>query len=147
MSQESNPNKTEAVIAASQIGRNENIQGVSALPFFPIKDYTTFDAEFTLKDGDLVLHFYPSAEVKSRADGEKYWKQTFPTCLERIAKQVFEADYPQISAQYIHEPSLGVENSWWFKADGVGMLLDPHAKTYKFLDALDESLEAASISQ
>lgn len=141
---QSNPNKTEALIAASQIDRNENIQGVAALPFFPIKDYTTFDAEFALKDGDLVLHFYPSEEVKKNVTGERFWRTTFPTCLERVAKTVFDADYPRISAQYIHDPSLGIHESWWFKAEGVGLLLDPHKKTYSFLDALDEALEASS---
>lgn len=111
---------------------------------FPVKNYTTFDAEYTLKDGDLVLHFFPSDEVKKRGDGEVHWKQVFPTHLERVAKKVFEADFPLIQAQYIHEPALGVHNSWWFKAANVGTLLDPHKKLFSFLDALDDALEATS---
>lgn len=111
---------------------------------FPVKNYTTFDAEYTLKDGDLVLHFFPSEEVKARADGEKHWKQVFPTHLEVVAKRVFEADYPRIQGQYIHEPALGVHNSWWFKAADVGMLLDPHKKLFHFLDELDAALDSKS---
>jgi hypothetical protein len=146
---QSNPNKTEASIAASQIGRNEKIQGVAALAFIPVTDLTTFSGEFTITEGDLVFHFNRSPEVlaKPAAEREKYWRTTFPTCLEKVAKKVFECDYPRIAGQFIHEPDLGIIESWWFRASGFGHLLDPHRKAYDFVEELDKALDEASISQ
>lgn len=146
---QANPEKTEALIAAKQIGRNEDVQGIAAIEFSQIREYTTYEGEFAVKDGDLVFHFSRTAEVlaKPGTEREAYWKTTFPTCLERVAKEVFECDYPRIQGQFIHEPSLGIVESWWFKADGFGMLLEPHKKAYVFLDALDKALDEASTSQ
>ena len=125
-----------------------NIQGVAALGFIQVNDYTTFKCEFTIKEGDLVFHFNRTPEVMQREplSREQYWKQTFPTCLERSAKKVFDCDFPRIMGQFIHEPKLGIEESWWFRASGFGHLLDPHKKAYAFLDELDASLDAASSS-
>ncbi len=126
----------------------DDIQGVAALAFIPVKDYTTFEAEFAITEGDLVYHFNRTPEVMALHGmaRENYWKTTFATHLERVAKKYFEADYPRISAQFIHEPSLGITESWWFRAEGFGHLLDPHKKAYGFLDALDASIEAAASS-
>lgn len=145
MSQESNPSKTEASIAASQIGRNETIQGVAAMPFVPIEGYTTFAGEYAIAGGDLVFHFSPSREVAAKDPklGALFWHNTFPGCLDPVAKKIFDADYPRISAQFTHEPDLGVHESWWFKATGFGHLLDPHKKVFEFLDALDSALDKA----
>ena len=122
---------------------------MTALAFIPFTEYTTFTGEFAIKEGDLVFHFNRSREVmaKDEQSRERYWRTTFPTCLERAAKKIFECDYPRIMGQFIHEPSLGIIESWWFRADGFGQLLEPHKKAYAFLDALDSALDEASSSQ
>lgn len=147
---QSNPNKTEASIAASQIGRNEVIQGVAAMPFFPVKDYTTFDAEYAMPGGDIVMHFSPSKEVIARGPqaASRFWHQTFARCIDAVASKIFEASFgDRLQAVFTHEPDLGIFENWFFKASGYGHLLDPHKKLYDFLDALDAALEEADKAQ
>ena len=105
---------------------------VFVLNFTPVLDYTTFAAEFTVTEGDIVFHFYVTEEVNKRPDVNRYWKEVFPSVLEPIVKEHFNADFPRVKAAYTEE-----KGSWWLRAYGFGHLLDPHKVVYMFLDKLD----------
>lgn len=141
--------KTPELLTEIETAQNPDIQGVAALSFKKFNDYTTFQGEFAITEGDLVFHFDRTDEVKALQQGPRdvYWQQTFAACLNQVAQNVFEATYPQLQGQFIDEPELGVVQSWWFRANGFGHLLDPHKKVYSFLDALDAALEEASRRQ
>ncbi len=138
--------KTTEIEAAQS---NPDVQGVSALAFTKFNDYTTFQGEYAITEGDLVFHFFRTPEVKAlpQAKRDLYWQRTFAVCLNDVAQKVFEAGPPRLQGQFIDEPELGVVQSWWFRANGYGHLLEPHKKIYSFLDALDSALEAASSTQ
>lgn len=112
-----------------------------ALPvrFVRITEYTSFVAEFAIKNGDLVFHFFVTDEVNALTDPKKYWLKTFPETLSATAEAYFKASFPKLRAAYTEEQA-----SWWLQADGYGLVLDPHRYSYKFLSELDSALDAAS---
>jgi hypothetical protein len=127
----------------------EEAQGNSSMPvlslhFIEVPDYTTFHAKFAIDNGDIVFQFFLSPELKSWSapSQKKFWGEVFPACLEATAKAHFNADYPRLKAQHIYEPDMEL-NSWWFRAYGFGLLLDPHKLSLKFLELLDGALDAA----
>jgi len=113
---------------------------VLPLQFIPITEYTTFRAELAIADGDLIFHFYVTAEVNVRQAPTplKYWMELFPAVLESMAKTYFNADFPRLKAAYTEEHA-----SWWFRAFGFGHVLDPHKFAYDFLEKLDAALDEA----
>lgn len=119
---------------------NEQTAELPVLPiqFMPVNDLTTFSAEVAVTDGDFVYHFYPTKEVNEGADPKKYWMETFPAVLEATAKEYFKAEYPRLKAAYTEEKA-----SWWMRAFGFGMVLDPHRLALHFCDDLDAALDRA----
>jgi hypothetical protein len=110
---------------------------VLPVQFIRVNDYTTFDCEFAILEGDIVFHFYVTEEVNQGPDPRAYWLEVFPAVLSKVAQEYFGATFPQIKAAYTEEKA-----SWWMRAYGFGLKLDPHKYSYRFLDKLDDALEA-----
>jgi hypothetical protein len=109
---------------------------VLPIQFIPIREYTTFAAEVAVTDGDLVYHFYVTDEVNALSQPNKYWLETFPRVLDQVARAYFNAEFPSLKAAYTEEKA-----SWWLRAFGFGMVLNPHKRAYGLFDLLDAALE------
>ena len=94
--------------------------------FQTVDSYTTFAVEYAVSDGDIIFHFYPTLEVQKMAEPKKYWIELFPSVLDPTAQAHFQA-----------------KASWWMRAFGFGMVLEPHQLAHNFFDKLDQALEAA----
>jgi hypothetical protein len=116
----------------------KNALPVLPLHFIEVRDYTTFALEFAITEGDIVFHFYVTDEVNASPDPTHYWKEVFPNTLSVCVESYFKATYPRIKAAYTEEKA-----SWWMRAYGFGLVLDPHNFVYKFLDELDAALDGA----
>ena len=127
------PQKANETLAA------EGTLPVLPLQFVPVKAYTTFDAEFAVTEGDLVFHFFIPEDMQRHAGLEQYWMQRFPEALDRIAREFFAAEFPRLKAAYTHEQA-----SWWMRAAGFGLRLDPHALSQNFLARLDAALDPSA---
>lgn len=101
--------------------------------FTQVTDFTTFNAEYTLKENDLIIHFFLPPDLKGPSD---YWTLHFPKALDFIARSYFEAEAPRLQAKYTPELS-----SWWFKACGYDHIIDLADFVDQFLSQLDESLD------
>jgi len=126
---------------------NENQPNLSAvqLSFIPIDGYTTFRAEFAMEAGDIIFHFFKTPEIEALGDNtRKYWAEVFPKVLEQVCVKSFAvaADSGRLKAQHVWDQEMDLD-SWWFRAYGFGHLLDPHRVSLRFLEALDEGLDAA----
>lgn len=137
------------LLTKDQTAQHPDVQGVTALPFTKFTDYTTFQGEFAISEGDLIFHFDRTPEIRALPQGPRdvYWQKTFAIALDRVAQEVFQAGPPELQGQFIDEPDLGIVQSWWFRANGFGHILEPHKKIYAFLDALDAALDDASSRQ
>lgn len=118
--------------------------GEGAIPNFTHANRRSFKVDYTILNGDLVLHFYLPKHAtidspESRQAWMAYWLKDFPAKLDSIAQEYFEAGYPRLMAKYTEEVS-----SWWFKAQGFGVVLNVGEFVQKFLDKLDESLQVRS---
>lgn len=136
MSQSQSPDPTTQILQSDA----ERKLGAVMLQFVQVDDYTTFKAEFANSEGDLVFHFFKTPEVERLPDVRGYWGVTFAAALEEVAKRVFNADAPRIQGQHMYDQEMGLD-SWWFRANGYGHLLDPYKLVYSFLDTLDEALD------
>lgn len=143
------PMESPKLLTPELTAQNPDVQGVSALSFIKFTEYTTFQGEFAITDGDLVFHFDRTPECRAlpQAKRDVYWQRTFAVALNDVAQAVFAAGPPQLQAQFIDDPDIGIVQSWWFRANGFGHLLEPHKKVYSFLDALDAALDEASKTQ
>jgi hypothetical protein len=116
----------------SQIGKDQAVPAshiANGVPVFKrVEDYTTFVAEYALKDNDIVVHFYPG-------ENNKVWA-IFASHMDKVAQEHFSAMPPRLVAAFTEEM-----NSWWLRARGFGHLLDLDAFMTKFFDALDASIE------
>ena len=113
--------------------------GVQAINFARIEEFTTFVAEYTIKDDDLVFHFFLTPELdREPKDGPVavYWMRTFPLTLDRAAQTFFRATAPRLQAKYTAELQ-----SWWLRAQGFGTNLDPDKLAQEFLRELDKALD------
>jgi hypothetical protein len=113
--------------------------GVTAITFTKSEEFTTFIAEYTIKDDDLVFHFFLTPELdKEPKDGPVavYWMRTFPLTLDKAAQNFFRATAPRLQAKYTVELQ-----SWWLRAQGFGTNLDPDALAMRFLHELDKALD------
>ena len=121
----------------------EQVAELPVLPiqFMPVKDLTTFAAEVAVTEGDFVYHFYVTDEVNKGPDPRAYWLELFPSVLEKTAQEYFKADFPRLKAAYTEEKA-----SWWLRAFGFGLVLEPHKMALSFCDALDAALDAATSS-
>lgn len=132
---------------ANEMARGETLQqppieGLekAVIQFTKISDYTTFSAEFAVVDNDIVIHFFLTPELALQQDEpsvENYWLGKFPKTLDKTARDYFQADFPRLMAKYTQELK-----SWWFKAQGYGLNIDPDAFVKKFFETLDKSLES-----
>jgi len=114
--------------------------GVEPIPFKHIEDYTTFNAEWSEVDDDLVFHFFLTPEISARTGWRKYWEVDFPTALDPAAQEVFQATFPRLQAQFVTEL-----NSWWLRAFGFGRISNPEVYVDALLKELDKRLEAMTL--
>jgi hypothetical protein len=118
----------------------------AVVKFNQVRDYTTFLAEYTCLDGNIVVHFFPPLEAyvgvgEARKVVEEYllfWQKKFPLVLSPVAEDYFKATRPVLTAQYIPEMQ-----SWYLKAGGFANRLDPDAFILKFFERLDAGLDAS----
>lgn len=121
------------------------------LEFTKVDEYTTFRAEFAVDANDLVFHFFlpPELEealtrgpaIKQRV--EKYWEDGFARTLDVVARDYFSAEYPQLRAAHVKEYGI---NSWWLRADGMANVPDPDGRCRRFIEKLDQALDALKVS-
>lgn len=128
-------------VASTVEGEQRAQLPVLPLLFIAVREYTTFAAEYAVTEGDLVFHFYVTDEVNKLTNPKVYWLERFPEILEPVVKEFFNADFPRVKAAYTEEKA-----SWWLRAFGFGMVLDPHAFVDKFFNSLDAALEGAMTS-
>lgn len=118
----------------------------AVVQFTPVKEYTTFLAEWTILDGAFVVHFFPPRERYAsngrggmQVHGEFLvkWQRAFPQVLDRVAQEHFQATAPRLQAVYTAEMF-----SWYFKAAGFATRLDPAGYLTLFFEKLDAGLDA-----
>ena len=64
------------------------------------------------------------------------------TNLERVAPEHFQATQPRLVAKYTEDDGVGNSlDSWWFKAQGYGHVLDLDAYVMKFFEKMDGALD------
>ena len=103
---------------------------VDGVPHFTtMDDYTTYRAEWALKDRDVVIHFF-------RGEDTRGWTDLFPSVLDRVAREHFDADAPRLQAKFTQEM-----DSWWFLAKGYNHVLNLPAFLGRFFEKLDAGLE------
>jgi hypothetical protein len=120
----------------------------ATVKFTKVEDYTTFLAEYAFIDGDVVVHFFlPREHYVQVADGYKpldehliWWQRAFPQVLSPVAEKYFAATYPVLMAQYVPEMT-----SWYFKAGGYALRLDPEAFLLQFFSYLDQAIDVAGV--
>jgi len=122
---------------ATSLLANQSEQGVAALQFTKVKDYTTFDAEHASDGSDLIFHFFRTEENSS----DNYWKEIFPNALSEVAQAVFQAGYPRLRATYTREV-----DSWWLRADGFADEGLPEERILHFYKKLDQALDTMNKS-
>jgi hypothetical protein len=107
--------------------------------FTSVDDYTTFRAEYTLKDKDIVVHFFLPQDFRRTGQAAvTYWTSTFAVALDSVAQECFQATQPRLQAKYTEELK-----SWWLRARGYDHLIDVSKFMERFFDRLDEELEKA----
>jgi hypothetical protein len=94
--------------------------------------FAAFDAEYAVTGGDLVVHFFPPPQAR-----EKWWTESFPAVLEEVAVAHFQAGPPRLAAAHVKD--FGID-SWWLRARGFGLVLDPDALAAGLLERLDRAL-------
>lgn len=125
---------------------NTAFDGVEEVKFDTVNTQS-FRAEYAVKDGDIVFHFFVPKQAEQhmsspqgRAAWMEYWLQKFPNKLDPVARAFFNAEYPRLIAKYTEE-----QVSWWLKAQGFGReSSDPQALCRKFLEQLDTALHTRS---
>lgn len=121
-----------------------------AVVFTKVDRFTTFLAEYTFRDKDIILHFFPSDEVHQSQNARTYWNEVFPRVLDPVARASFGVEPPRLEAQYVEMaiPSFipadqaKATPSWWLCAHGFTEILDPDGLVDRFLVALDVALDA-----
>jgi hypothetical protein len=121
---------------ATSLLKSENAKGVSALQFTKVGEYTTFNAEYTFVDNDIVFHFFLPEELEHKPGAQEYWKTRFPAALDVASQTFWDANYPRLQAAFTEEL-----NSWWLRCFGFGSIGDPEARVRKFLDKLDKQID------
>jgi len=115
-----------------------NVPG-AVLKFNKVLDFTTFDAEYNLQDGNVVVHFFMP---RDHSVTQEYWRSVFADVLTGVAQEHFQATAPRLVAKYAEDDGAGgTLNSWWFKAQGYGHLLDPSTFLDLFFTKMDAALE------
>ena len=120
------------VKAESDIQMGRIMRGVP--DFIKVEDYTTFLAEYAMKDGDIVIHFYPTEQIQG------VWTAEFAWVLDRVAQDHFRDTAPRLQAKFTEEM-----NSWWFRARGYSHIIDLKSFMTQFFDKLDHDLESDAL--
>ncbi len=104
---------------------------------FEVKSYSMFRTEYMLNDRDLIVHFFlPSTVTEDSAQQYRdWWLNDFPSKMDEVAQEHFNAGPPRLSAKYTEEVA-----SWWFRAQGYDHLLNPLGFLERFFEALNASL-------
>lgn len=110
---------------------DQAFQSVAELPFEK-KEYPLYLAEFALKEGNIIFHFFPKDTTK-----EKDWLEAFPEILSKIAQEYWNATYPRLEAMYTKELV-----SWCLIANGFAERFDPEGRSRKFLDLLSRDFQS-----
>lgn len=111
----------------------------AVIKFKTVSEFTTFESEYSLTDNNVIVHFFMP---KARYVTEKYWKEIFADALTDVAQEYFDATSPRLVAKYAEDDGAGGSlNSWWFKAQGFGHIIDIDAFVMKFFEKMDERLD------
>jgi hypothetical protein len=147
---------TATKLTPTQVTRTVSEEQKGVLPLLPlhftrVEDLTTFSAEVAVTEGDAVYHFYVTKEANALPHWvtsagtftlgitpHKYWLELFPQVMEKVAREYFDADERRLVAAYTEEKA-----SWWLRAKGAGMKLDPQRFALGFCDKLDAALESS----
>ncbi len=121
---------------ATSLLSTQDDQGVAALVFKNVTDYTTFRVEHAFDGDDIVFHFFRTPECPEK----DYWEVVFPNVLSEVAQEIFQAGYPRLRAAFTHE-----QDSWWMRAGGFANAGIPEERCARFYAALDKALEARNI--
>jgi hypothetical protein len=128
-------------------------EAISVPAFKDVQDYTTFEAQYTMRGADIVVHFYLPEELRAGEDANsskaaasapvvtQYWTAIFPSVLDPVARRHFGADSPRLQAKYTPEVS-----SWWLRAQGYSQVQDLEAYLQPFFAALDAGLDSLAPS-
>jgi len=127
--------------AAEVFGSAASAFGATAPTFIPAEGYTTFRAEYAEIDSDLVFHFFATPEINKLPDPWRYWRESFPDGLQRVATEHFGDGYPRIKAAYSDDLA-----SWWLRASHYDHILDLKEYARRFLAKLDAVLDATTRS-
>ncbi len=119
----------------------------AVIQFTPVESYTTFIAEYAVQGGDYIVHFFPPNSQYVFANNHRKvsgpflvkWQRTFPQILSPCAEHYFGATQPRLQAAYTAEMF-----SWWLRANGFALRLDPGGFITRFFDKLDSDLDAVS---
>lgn len=110
--------------------------------------FGSFNAEHSILDGNIVIHFFLPSQARKFIKGDnnpaeqkwmEYWIKRFPTVLDPLAREYFDAEYPRLQVKYTQEVA-----SWWFRGQGYGDLIDPKKFVHDFLVKLDAALQERS---
>lgn len=151
MNQSPDPPSDHDKIGAVRILQQQPDQGVNAIPFVVCARFTTFTVEYTVVNGDIIMHFFPSKEAHESPNAQKYWYQVFPEVLDPTARRYFDAGPDTLQACLTEDvlpsyvlPVEGVTtvDSWYLRAQGFGDRLDPTGFTERFFKTLDTALDA-----
>ena len=120
--------------------------------FIVVNDYTTFSVEFTDKgDNDIQFHFFMTPEIEAKKPTEMnwYWNEAFPMHLDKVAREFFGFEYPQIQASLIQgvlrsDDAVKAQDSWWMIVQKL-VVPDVEAHVMQFLEQLDQALESSSL--
>lgn len=135
---------------APEILKQQDEQGVAALQFTPVDDFTTFRAEYAIVDEDLVFHFFQPPEHVGAIEAKQtaleprlnhYWMDSFPRTLDVVARDFFRAESPTLRAAYTEELK-----SWWLRGFGMAAVATPDARAKLFLQKLDQALDAVNVN-
>lgn len=152
--------------AAQQLITRIPDAGVAAVQYCPLMRFPFFSAEYALVDQPrkLSYHFFltdaqwevvtkyhddsvTAAERSTYAAQynavSRFWKETFPTRLDKVAQEFFRDTAPNLKAAYTEEL-----NSWWLSVSDVdNRSLFPSLLAEDFLKRLSASLETLNASE
>lgn len=111
----------------------------TSIPEFIKLSYNGFRAEYHIPGESIVVHFYLP---QNKRVTEKYWKESFAAVLNVVGQEHFQAAAPRLVARYTEELQ-----SWWFRAQGYGHIIDLHAYVESFFGKLDAHLAPALQAQ
>lgn len=107
-----------------------------AIPDFKqVSDFTAFLAEYAMIEGDLVIHFFETEERPAK--DRHYWLTIFANVLNDEGQAYFQATAPRLVAKYTEEM-----NSWFFKAQSYGHVINLDVFVMNFLERLDAKLDS-----